>query len=214
MDGTCRVPIRPVLNCRVFPQTGHREDHARLLPTSRCVAGIYRRACREISLQLTFCLYEFVLQVTMLTDKIFFPLMTSMSNCLSVLGGAGKVCRGSARLWNTSWEGNPPCLCDCICVMFDLEHFICKKKKVKWLLSIDLQLSCHEDPVNRYCREERLRHRAFLFRYTLSVQEGEETIKSGHTVALVKLKCSSALLCFYLSFPRESLTRLSVCQVR
>lgn len=61
----------------------------------------------KISLQLTFCLYQ---QATILTDKILFPLWTSVSNCLSVLGGARKVCRGSARLWNTSWEGNHPWL--------------------------------------------------------------------------------------------------------
>lgn len=58
---------------------------------------------------------EFVLQATILTDKILFLLFTSMSNSLSVLGGAGKVCCGSARLRNTSWKGNHRHLRDCNC---------------------------------------------------------------------------------------------------
>lgn len=111
LEGTCRVPPGPVLTCRLLQQTGGREDHACLLPASRCAAGICRGVCSEVALKLTFCLHGFVLQVNILTDKLLFPLLSSMSNCLSVLGGAGKVSGGSARLRHTSWEGDRPRLC-------------------------------------------------------------------------------------------------------
>lgn len=43
-----------------------------------------------------------------LTDKLLFPRLGSVSNRLPVLGGAGKVSGGSARLRHTSWEGDRP----------------------------------------------------------------------------------------------------------
>lgn len=49
-------------------------------------------------------------------------------------------------------------------------------------------------------------------RYTLYTQEGQETVKSNITIALVKLEYYSALFRFYLSSLFETLTCLLVAR--